>query len=75
MLNDTLTRINVLKQMIAFTANFTAALLFVFSGKVVWSVAMVMMLAALLGGSLGGRLAGRVKPAVLRAGLSFRLDL
>ncbi len=66
MLNDTLTRINVLKQMIAFTANFTAALLFVFSGKVVWSVAVVMMLAALLGGSLGGRLAGRVKPAVLR---------
>ena len=66
MLNDTLTRINVLKQMIAFTANFTAALLFVFSGKVVWSVAVVMMLAALLGGSLGGRLAGRVKPAALR---------
>ena len=65
-LNDSLTRINVLKQIIAFTANFTAALLFVFSGKVVWSVAVVMMLAALFGGSLGGRLAGRVKPAVLR---------
>jgi len=38
----------------------------VFSGKVVWSIALVMMVGALLGGSLGGRLAGRVKPAALR---------
>ncbi len=54
-LNDNLTRLNALKQCIAFSANFAAALLFVFSGKVVWSVAAVMMVGALLGGSLGGR--------------------
>jgi uncharacterized protein len=66
LLNDTLTRLNALKQSIAFSVNVTAALLFVFSGKVVWSVAAVMMLGALLGGSMGGRLAGRVKPATLR---------
>jgi uncharacterized protein len=65
-LNDTLTRLNVLKQIVAFSANISAAILFVFSGKVVWSVALVMMVGALLGGSLGGRLAGRVKPAALR---------
>lgn len=65
-LNDNLTRLNALKQVIAFSANLAAALLFVFSGKVVWSVALVMMVGALLGGSLGGRLAGRVKPATLR---------
>ena len=65
-LNDTLTRLNVLKQIVAFVANFSAALLFVFSGKVVWSVALVMMVGALLGGSLGGRLAGRIKPGALR---------
>jgi uncharacterized protein len=65
-LNDNLTRLNALKQGIAFSANFAAALLFVFSGKVVWSVAVVMMVGALLGGSLGGRLAGRVKPSTLR---------
>ena len=63
---DTLTRLNALKQSIAFSVNVTAALLFVFSGKVVWSVAVVMMVGALVGGSLGGRLAGRVKPATLR---------
>jgi uncharacterized protein len=65
-LNDNLTRLNALKQSIAFSANLAAALLFVFSGKVVWSVAVVMMVGALLGGSLGGRLAGKVKPATLR---------
>lgn len=65
-LNDTLTRLNALKQSIAFSTNVAAALLFVFSGKVIWSLALVMMAGALLGGSLGGRLASRVKPATLR---------
>ena len=66
LLNDSLTRLNAIKQTIAFSANFTAALLFIVSGKVVWSVAVVMMAGALLGGSLGGRLASRVKSDVLR---------
>jgi uncharacterized membrane protein YfcA len=65
-LGDTLTRLNALKQSIAFSTNIAAALFFVFSGKVVWSLAVVMMAAALLGGSLGGRLAGRVKSSTLR---------
>jgi uncharacterized membrane protein YfcA len=66
LLDDTLTRLNALKQNIAFSVNVTAALLFAFSGRVIWSVAVVMMVGALAGGSLGGRLAGRVKPATLR---------
>ncbi len=65
-LNDSLTRLNALKQVIAFSANLAAAVFFLFSGHVVWTVALVMMAGALLGGVLGGRLAGRVKPAVLR---------
>jgi hypothetical protein len=65
-LNDTLTRLNALKQSIAFSANVAAAVLFVFSGKIHWPVALVMMAGALLGGSLGGRVASRVKPATLR---------
>jgi hypothetical protein len=64
--NDSLTRLNAIKQVIAFSANAAAALLFVFSGKVNWIVALVMAVGALLGGSLGGRVAGRVKPATLR---------
>jgi uncharacterized membrane protein YfcA len=65
-LNDPLPRLNALKQAIAFSANFAAALLFLFSGSVHWWLALVMALGALAGGTLGGRLAGRVKPRVLR---------
>jgi uncharacterized protein len=64
--NDSLTRLNAVKQVIAFSANAAAALLFVFSGRVEWVVVLVMAAGALLGGSLGGRIAGKVKPETLR---------
>ncbi len=63
---DSLTRLNALKQFIAFSVNVAAAIFFVFSGQVVWPVAVVMAVGALLGGTLGGRLAGRIKPSTLR---------
>jgi uncharacterized protein len=66
LLKNSLAELNVLKQLIAFTTNFTASVLFIFSGKAVWSIAAVMMAGALLGGTLGGRLASKVKPAALR---------
>ncbi len=65
-IDDTLTRLNGLKQVVGFVTNLTAALFFVFSGRVIWSVAAVMAVGALIGGALGGRLAGRVPPATLR---------
>src|SRR3990172_4549878 len=65
-LEDTLTRLNALKQAVAFTVNVAAAVFFLFSGQVVWSAALVMAVGALIGGTLGGKLAGRVKPAALR---------
>lgn len=77
-LNDNLTRLNALKQVIGFATNVAAALFFVFSGKVVWGVALVMAAGALLGGWLGGRLAGRVKPATLRTlvvGIGFTVGV
>lgn len=63
---DSLTRLNAVKQVISLSANVAAAVLFVFSRNVVWPVALVMFVGALLGGTLGGKLAGCVKPAVLR---------
>jgi uncharacterized membrane protein YfcA len=66
-IDDTLTRLNALKQAVAFSVNVAAALFFVTSGLVVWSAALVMMVGAILGGVLGGRLAGRIKPEQLRA--------
>jgi uncharacterized membrane protein YfcA len=65
-LEDTLTRLNALKQLVAFSTNLAAAIFFLFSGQVVWPAAIVMAVGALLGGVLGGRLAGRVKPSTLR---------
>ena len=64
--DDSLTRLNASKQVISFAVNSAAALFFVFSGRVVWPMAIVMAFGAMLGGILGGRLAGRIKPATLR---------
>lgn len=65
-LEDTLTRLNALKQAVAFSVNMAAAIFFLFSGQVVWSAALVMAIGALIGGTLGGKLAGRIKPSTLR---------
>jgi uncharacterized protein len=65
-LDDSLTRLNALKQAISFVTNIAAAIFFLFSGHVIWSAALVMAVGALLGGAIGGRLAGRVRPATLR---------
>jgi hypothetical protein len=65
-IDDSLTRLNALKQAIALCINVAAAVFFLFSGKVVWPAAIVMAAGALLGGVLGGRLAGRIQPAMLR---------
>ena len=65
-LDDTLTRLNALKQLLAFSVNIAAAVFFLWSDKVVWSAAIVMAVGALAGGAIGGRLAGKLPPAVLR---------
>lgn len=65
-LDDTLTRLNALKQGVAFSVNMAAAVFFLFSDKVVWPAALVMAAGAILGGTLGGELASRIKPSQLR---------
>lgn len=65
-LEDSLTRLNALKQAVAFAVNVAAAIYFLFSGHVLWTAALVMAVGALLGGWLGGKLAGRIKPSTLR---------
>jgi uncharacterized membrane protein YfcA len=65
-IDDTLTRINALKQGLSFCVNVTAAVFFLFSGKVAWAAALVMAIGAVVGGSIGGRLAGRIRAELLR---------
>lgn len=64
--DDSLTRLNFLKQALGFAINLAAAIYFVFSGKVDWWIAFVMAFGSILGGLLGGKLAGKIKPEVLR---------
>ena len=65
-LDDSLTRLNALKQAISLSVNVAAAIFFLFSGQVVWPAVPVMAIGALVGGALGGRLAGRIQPGLLR---------
>jgi uncharacterized membrane protein YfcA len=64
--DDSLTHLNALKQVIALSTNLAAAIFFIFSGHVLWPAAIVMAVGALIGGALGGKLAGRIKPSTLR---------
>jgi hypothetical protein len=65
-LDDTLARLNALKQAVAFSINIAAAIFFLFSGQVVWLAVAVMAVGAMIGGALGGRLAGRISSRLLR---------
>lgn len=64
--DENMTRLNFLKQALAFAINLAAAIYFAFSGKVNWWVAFIMIFGSLLGGWIGGKLANKVKPEILR---------
>jgi len=66
-LEDSITRLNGLKQVLSLASNSTAACVFIGSGQVHWGAAVLMAAGALVGGALGGRLAGQVNPDTLRA--------
>jgi hypothetical protein len=65
-LEDDLRRLNGLKQPIALSANISAALVFLGSGRVAWPEAIGLGLGALIGGALGGRIVGWIPPQLLR---------
>ncbi len=64
--DDTLTRLNALKQCISLSINVAAAVFFIFSGMVMWPLVTVMAVGALAGGAIGGKVAGRINPDLLR---------
>lgn len=65
-IEDNLTRLNALKQFIAFWVNISAAVFFLFSGQVLWLTAIIMAIGSIGGGILGGKLAGNISPSSLR---------
>ncbi len=73
-------RMNALKNLLAICINGVAAVYFIFSGAVIWSDVLVMMLAAVAGGYSGARLAYRlgrrfVRLAVIAIGLVMSVSL
>jgi uncharacterized protein len=69
--DDTLQRLNALKQGISFASNIAAAVFFLFSGMVVWEAAVVMVVCAFAGGAAGGRFASRINAELLRWSVVF----
>jgi uncharacterized membrane protein YfcA len=65
-IDETLVRINALKQLMSLIINTTAAIVFLANGHVDWVVASVIAVASLAGGLLGGKLASKIPEALLR---------
>lgn len=69
MLSDALTRLNALKLLLALGANGAAALVFAFSGHVLWAAAVVMGVGAWAGGWAGGKVVRHLNEMVFRMGV------
>jgi len=65
-IDENLTRLNAVKQALAFVINVSSAVYFLFSGQVVWTAMLVMAMGSVIGGFIGGRIAGRISPEALR---------
>ena len=65
-LNDSLHRINALKNVLAAVVNGVAAVLFAFAASVAWGVALLLAVGAILGGQIGARYGRRIPAGVLR---------
>lgn len=66
LVNDTMNRLNALKQSISFAINGSTAIFFMFTADVEWVVALIMAAGSILGGMAGGRIATNIKPGILR---------
>jgi uncharacterized membrane protein YfcA len=65
-IEDTLQRLNGLKNVLAGLNNFTAGLIFVFAATVDWGVAGLIAGGSMVGGVLGARYGRRLSPTALR---------
>jgi uncharacterized membrane protein YfcA len=59
-------RMNALKTLLTGTINAVTALIFIFSGQVVWPLAAVMVVGAVLGGYAGARWSLTIAPEKIR---------
>lgn len=64
--DQSLTKLNALKQALSFVTNIVAAVFFVVSGRTVWVLVPAMAVGSLVGGTIGGRLVKVVNADLLR---------
>ncbi len=67
LLNDSMQRLNGMKNLLALFVNSVAALVFLFTAHVDWTAALLIALGSVIGGLLGARVGRRLSPAALRA--------
>jgi uncharacterized membrane protein YfcA len=65
-INESLQKLNVLKQTLSFLINTTAAIFFCFSGKAEWIFILIMAIGAIGGGFVGGKLVDKIPSNILR---------
>src|SRR6478672_2456378 len=65
-IDDSLIRLNALKQLISLAVNVSAAVVFLFLGRIDWTITLLMAIAELVGVAIGGAIASRVPAKVLR---------
>jgi uncharacterized membrane protein YfcA len=78
-LDDSMVRLNAVKQALQFLVNISAAAFFAASGHVRWELVPIMAVCGVVGGTIGGRLSRRVNPTWLRRfvvvfGLAVAID-
>jgi uncharacterized membrane protein YfcA len=67
LLAESLQRQNALKNLLAGLVNFVAAVVFVFTAHIDWTVAGLIAAGSILGGLIGARIGRRLPPVALRA--------
>ncbi len=64
--DDTLIRLNAVKQLLSLVINLCAAIWFIALGTIDWTPALALAIGSLVGGAIGGRLASKIPEAYLR---------
>lgn len=65
-IDDSLVRMNALKQLLSLVINICAAVIYILDGRIDWAVAGVVAAGSLVGGVIGGKLVSRISEAWLR---------
>ena len=79
-LNDTVQRLNGLRNVLSVLTNLVAAVIFIFAAPIAWEVVVLVAIGSTIGGQLGAHFGRRLSPSLMRGvivlvGLSALLRL